>query len=185
MMEYHRPDVLTVATKRTLPSQCPNDIYFSNQTKGCFCRHIMYQSKRCSKCRIQKPTSEFNQDRSKCDGLRAYCRSCCRVYRRAYYARNSARIKAQQKERYQGYLPHYHYKAKYGISLDDYKALFESQGGKCAICRKPQGKRSLGVDHDHATGRVRGLLCDKCNLGLGYFDDEPDRLLAARFYLSL
>jgi len=60
----------------------------------------------------------------------------------------------------------------YGISLGDYNELFSQQGGKCAICRKHQSEFSypLYVDHDHKTGKVRGLLCCGCNTGLGHFE---------------
>ena len=64
---------------------------------------------------------------------------------------------------------------------DDYDALLALQGGVCAICSK---NRPLGVDHCHLFNEVRGLLCDKCNLGLGMFDDDPDRLRAAADYLE-
>jgi transposase-like protein len=78
----------------------------------------------------------------------------------------------------------------YGISLDEYAVLKESQGGVCAICELPpkNGKTStsaLHVDHDHETGRVRGLLCQKCNPALGQFNDDPDLLERAASYLRL
>ena len=60
----------------------------------------------------------------------------------------------------------------YGISLDDYNKLFAQQGGKCAICEKPQSEFNYPfyVDHNHQTGKVRGLLCCGCNTGLGHFE---------------
>ena len=74
---------------------------------------------------------------------------------------------------------------KFGLSLADYEALLEAQGGLCAICRCPcpTGKR-LAVDYDHETGAVRGLLCAACNRGIGMFSDDPDRLRAALTYLE-
>ena len=60
---------------------------------------------------------------------------------------------------------------EYGLSLTDYETLFQRQNGMCAICQtKPE--QSLSVDHDHKTGQVRGLLCIRCNTGLGYVDNE-------------
>ena len=73
---------------------------------------------------------------------------------------------------------------KYGLSEDDYAIMLENQNGSCAICGDPQGARALAIDHDHATDEVRGLLCTKCNLGLGYFNDSAQLLENARMYLS-
>lgn len=56
-----------------------------------------------------------------------------------------------------------YYQRKYGITLDQYEAMFEAQGGVCAMCGRPPGKRQLDVDHSHQTGEVRGLLCPYCN----------------------
>ena len=84
--------------------------------------------------------------------------------------------------------------ANYGISLAEYDALYRKQSGCCAICgiRKepwqPGGGvmgryRFLVVDHDHSTGRVRGLLCFGCNLAIGHFRDDPTLMLAAAAYM--
>lgn len=81
---------------------------------------------------------------------------------------------------------------KYGLSADAYQALLEGQGNLCASCRekevfvnKKTGRlQELGVDHDHQTGEVRGLLCVGCNRGIGYFCDSPEKLRAAADYLE-
>ena len=77
--------------------------------------------------------------------------------------------------------------AKYGLTRDTYYALWLGQSGKCAVCRrKPSGKghcSRLHIDHDHATDKVRGLLCSKCNIAIGQADDSPDRLRALADYL--
>ena len=75
----------------------------------------------------------------------------------------------------------------YGITLEDYAAMLKKQDGKCAICgaRTPgSGKKMWSIDHDHATGEVRGLLCGTCNTGLGMFKDSADNLRAAANYLD-
>ena len=75
----------------------------------------------------------------------------------------------------------------YGLSMEDYEQMNESQGGKCAICGGTESRSDsdagLVVDHDHATGEVRGLLCNLCNTGLGAMRDDESLMLAAIEYL--
>jgi len=73
----------------------------------------------------------------------------------------------------------------YGISLEEYQRLFEYQRGGCAICRRPPKKLPLAVDHCHATGLTRGLLCRACNEGLGKFRDDVTLLVRAGAYLRI
>lgn len=72
-------------------------------------------------------------------------------------------------------------KIKYGLTVEEHSAILASQDGQCAIC---WNEPATHTDHDHSTGRVRGLLCSKCNLGLGLFGDDPARLEAASLYLK-
>jgi hypothetical protein len=68
-----------------------------------------------------------------------------------------------------------------------YEVLLEAQGGRCAICNTPgdpHGGRPLIPDHDHLSGRARGLLCHQCNTGLGMLADDPERLRTAIVYLT-
>jgi hypothetical protein len=74
-----------------------------------------------------------------------------------------------------------HLKRKYGLTLEGFDALLVSQGGRCAICGKADADN---VDHDHATGAVRGILCWNCNIAIGQFEDDIDRVCAAAAYLS-
>lgn len=99
---------------------------------------------------------------------------------RHYYAQRNKRDRANNPDRYLGY-----HLRRYGMSIDDYKDLLKKQDEACAICRTPAQDRRLAVDHDHATGEVRGLLCNNCNGGLGQFKDNLDNLLAAVRYLGL
>lgn len=76
---------------------------------------------------------------------------------------------------------------KYGLTAEEYKQLIDKQDGKCAICGASIGNTEgdrLYVDHDHATGKVRGLLCSNCNLGLGKFQDSVQLLQKAILYLG-
>ena len=79
----------------------------------------------------------------------------------------------------------------YGITLEDYNELLESQNSICAICRKPETHKTngktidtLSIDHDHDTGLIRGILCHRCNIGLGAFDDNLEVLEKAVKYLK-
>jgi len=78
-----------------------------------------------------------------------------------------------------------------GLTESQYKKLFDEQNGFCAICRQPEisirmGRiRNLAIDHNHTTDKVRGLLCNRCNRGLGYFLDRSALLEAAVSYLKL
>lgn len=78
-----------------------------------------------------------------------------------------------------------HLKRKYGITPEEYDELLSAQDGVCQICgRPPRDDISLHVDHEHSSGRIRGLLCFRCNNALGDFDDDHDRLGAALTYLG-
>ncbi len=75
-------------------------------------------------------------------------------------------------------------KAKYAITEEQYWAIYQKQGGKCAICHCHQRYKCLAVDHDHKTGMGRGLLCEQCNRGLGRFFDSALRLRSAADYVE-
>jgi hypothetical protein len=83
-------------------------------------------------------------------------------------------------------------KKKYGITLKEYNELLESQNYVCSICGKKENhihnktkkKTDLAVDHCHDTGKIRGLLCTNCNIGIGYFKNNSDLLIAAAEYLK-
>lgn len=80
-----------------------------------------------------------------------------------------------------------HYQRLYGVSLEQYGEMFVRQQGRCAICRREHGALPdhglLVVDHDHSTGKVRGLLCATCNTAIGLLHDDPSAALAAAKYL--
>ena len=78
-------------------------------------------------------------------------------------------------------------KKLYNLTLEEYEALLSAQGGGCAICGIAQGTGRSGVlhvDHDHTTGKVRGLLCHNCNKGIGCLQDNPDLLRSGVRYLE-
>lgn len=112
---------------------------------------------------------------------------------RRYRERHPDRIKEQQRKWRDANRQYnsdrqrqYQIKAKYGMSLEDYEVMFEAQGRVCAICGtdNPHNRwKVFAIDHCHETGEIRGLLCNKCNRGIGLLDDDPDRLTAAADYL--
>jgi len=80
---------------------------------------------------------------------------------------------------------HYKYKWFYGISLEDYNEMFIKQNGCCKICKVHQSEltKKLHVDHDHKTGKIRGLLCHNCNLAIGRLKENPEIIAAALEYV--
>ena len=123
--------------------------------------------KRCPGCYATKPLTAYHKSRSKRDGVDVYCRECA-----------SERGKVlRQKPEYITMRRSSHYQRRYGLTLDEYNALYEAQGGVCALCGQPS-RTNLAVDHCHETGRVRGLLCTSCNGALGKLGDQLDVIVA-------
>jgi len=118
-----------------------------------------------------------NPERYKEQGRRAYERNKEIQLARAKAKRESDPI--AWKERHHWYT----LKHRQGITKEEYQNLFAQQDGVCAICSKPYS-RLLDVDHDHSTGKIRGLLCGPCNRGLGQFQDNIALLAAAIEYLT-
>ena len=121
----------------------------------------------CPDCREVKPLDDYPRSRSP-SGRHSYCKPC-------HNARGRASLDKVGGSRT------YHLRRRYGISAADADAMFDAQGGLCAIC---QTAPAVHVDHDHETGAVRALLCFNCNGGLGQFRDDPDLLRAAADYVE-
>ena len=135
--------------------------------------------KPCSKCNEHKTLESFPKDNRYSDGRRPRCKSCIARYLVEYRQRDPGKIKD------------YFLKRDFGISIDQYNQMLASQGGLCAVCKKPEyykhqsGKtKSLSVDHCHTTGKVRGLLCGDCNRAIGLLNDSIDLLLDAATYIQ-
>lgn len=100
------------------------------------------------------------------------------------------KTRAEISKKWRGKNPNYHKEqhslTKWGLTLTDQAEILAGQGGGCAICGvvTPGGRGGWHVDHNHAEGHVRGLLCARCNLGLGYFRDSRETLTAAARYLE-
>jgi hypothetical protein len=104
--------------------------------------------------------------------------------RRAWAQKNAERIREQRRKwnaANRDRQKDYHLKAAFGVDLDWYNTILKKQKGCCAICKQPPTKRRLAVDHNHATGKVRGLLCKNCNIAIGLLDENVER---ARFVIK-
>lgn len=115
--------------------------------------------KTCSRCHLELPHERFNDDHRYASGLTSYCKDCQRVYGRA---------------------------RRYGMTVEEFTALFTAQDGACASCGDPVAIDAKGthVDHCHATDRIRGILCRGCNMALGCLKDDPTRIQALADYLE-
>ena len=105
---------------------------------------------------------------------------------RSYYENNKERILSREKElRDPEAKWAYNLEYKFGITVEQYKLMYEQQRGLCLICEKPPTGRfkKLAVDHCHSTGKIRGLLCSGCNRAIGYLKDDPQMLEKAAAYL--
>lgn len=106
---------------------------------------------------------------------KASCRPCYQARAKEWRKKNPDKVAASARR--------VALKRFYGITQNEYDSMFTNQKGKCMIC-DTTSKRTLAVDHDHATGKVRGLLCHHCNKGIGQFFDNPELLLNAIEYLQ-
>lgn len=126
----------------------------------------------CSKCKKEKNHWEFSINNNR-DGLAMTCNECVRIY----YLQNRKQYAENKLWR------------RYGITKIQYKLMLKSQNEVCAICGKMETKKQhgkvqiLSVDHDHITGRIRGLLCFDCNTKLGTLENK-DWLRKAKRYLE-
>jgi hypothetical protein len=120
-------------------------------------REVPEGHKYCPACKSIKPHDDWHRSRRTRDGLASQCKSCRKVSSRRD-----------------------HLKRTFGITEEERAAILKRQGGVCAICGTPDPEH---LDHDHATGKIRGILCNRCNMGLGLFSDDPVRLQSAINYL--
>tara|TARA_Y100001937_G_C6999838_1_gene275927 strand:+ start:109 stop:648 length:540 start_codon:yes stop_codon:yes gene_type:complete len=174
----------------------------------------MIPKKICTKCNIEKPFSDFHKDRTTKIGVRSQCKQCIaadpkRITRvKKHYQENKEEIKKKTKEWYYSNIDKVKetgrkYRNKscnkeraynnnlirlYGIDINRYNQILESQNYGCAICgSKETGRKdakNFSVDHCHATKKVRGLLCKSCNIMLGEAKDNTRILYKAIEYLG-
>jgi len=132
--------------------------------------------KRCQRCHRWFPLDKFHFDNGKRDGLNKWCKECVNKHRK-----EKVPIEKQRA---------YDLHKAYGITKKQYDQMLEAQGDVCYICKGEEQSfdtrsgelRALSVDHDHATGEIRKLLCHRCNCALGWANEEPERLRAIADY---
>jgi hypothetical protein len=130
--------------------------------------------KKCSRCKIDKPLTDYHKRSNRPCGVRSICKQCYKGYefkRRPGYAREHFLMKS------------------YSMTPEQYNSMLEKQEHKCAICKIESSsmtgkKKHLCIDHSHKTGMVRGLLCDKCNRGIGLLNDNIITIKSAIDYLN-
>lgn len=137
--------------------------------------------KECTVCRISKPLDDYYNALASKDGKQYRCKACDGVARKKYYETNE---KSKEKRLERG---RKHKLKKYNLDAKGYEELLRKQGGVCAICKGHETKSTsyfLSVDHCHVTQKVRGLLCNNCNRGLGMLGDTKEDLRRAYEYLK-
>lgn len=122
-----------------------------------------------------------------------YYKNWAKIQKRhkAYYLKNKKKIdkyiknwQLENEDKENSRLRCSHLKRKYNITIDDYNRMVKQQKGKCKICKSFPDRPSFDIDHNHKTGQIRGLLCQKCNRGLGHFNHNPKILRKAAKYLE-
>ena len=156
-------------------------------------QHILKTIKLCTHCNQIKPISEFYKNHTQ-GGYQSRCKSCKikSLSQRFHNLTPEQRIQLNLRRK--------KLNSKYGLkrrlrnhrmTLNQYQTMFDSQQGLCGICSQPESAKhqkgtikSLAIDHDHKTNQVRGLLCSRCNLLLGYAKDSISLLKKCIIYLE-
>lgn len=162
----------------------------------------MKKRKTCTKCQEAKHSNAFYKGENQ-------CKACRYAASRAYRAAHPEKVREWEKrhrerhrearkksvrdwqQRNRSHTRAYNLRRNFGITPEEYDRLRASQAGRCAICGQPETMKSrkghplpLCVDHDHTSGKIRGLLCNSCNIAIGNLRDDPGRCLAAANYLE-
>ncbi len=136
--------------------------------------------KKCTKCgtEYEATRENFYANKRHKGGLASSCKNCKYVLSRKYEKTRKGRASRKMTKR------KHLLRTLYNMSLVEYQQMFDAQGGACAICYSTQSSKLLAVDHCHETGKIRGLLCSKCNMMLGQVNDDSATLRSAANYLD-
>lgn len=129
----------------------------------------------CPTCKKKKRFNQFHKNGKSADGLEYECITCQSIRYKEYRRVNRDRLNAYRRKK--------KLQDKYGISWETYESMYNTQGGRCAICGGDNDGKVFCVDHSHTTGKVRALLCIGCNLALGWMRDDPKIAKSAYHYL--
>ena len=151
--------------------------------------------KTCTKCKETKLLDSFNKCSSRKDGLQTSCRECSNENSKIWFVNCPSRKERNEKTKqwqkdnpekvsdlYRSWL----IKTRYGLTQEQYDTVLKSQNGLCAICGTDDpgsNRKNWCVDHDHKTGRIRGLLCNNCNRGIGLLKEDLFVFESAMVYL--
>lgn len=170
-------------------------------------KELFCESKKCQRCSKVIEVGRFYKDKTRKDGLSAYCIRCesdrkkearennpelvekHKKNNRVWYQNNKQKNKDRSdkwKEENPAKYREWNLKRRFGISLEEYDTILYSQGCCCAICgiHRDYINEHLSVDHCHSSGKIRGLLCKSCNSGLGFFQDDLEIMNKALKYLT-
>jgi hypothetical protein len=130
--------------------------------------------KKCTKCKETKDESHFGNHKQRPDGLRRECKDCSRKIKQTAY--QNAPHKAWEAD----------IKHNYGCTIEQYNQMFSDQGGRCVGCGVHQSDmlKRLSIDHCHKTNKIRGLLCNNCNVALGWAQDNVNILMNLANYVE-
>lgn len=157
----------------------------------------------CKKCSVE--LSDLNWQPGLKKANKKWCAACSNKRSTLWKKENKDKVKAQRNEwnkqnpeKVKSYrkkvepeqIRQYIIKREYNLSWEEYQKLYVEFKGLCGICAKPlsliktNSEHTAHIDHDHLTGKVRGILCRSCNRGIGYLNDSPERLQKAATYLE-
>jgi len=133
----------------------------------------------CTKCNEAKPISDFYRAKRSKDGFHSWCKQCARKNdkKKKYYSKPGAKRKRNE----------WKYQNRYGITIGQRERMYANQDGKCGMCKQLVPYSEIYTDHDHKTGKVRALLCCRCNALLGYYETVETEELRKQFekYLTI
>ena len=131
----------------------------------------------CKRCGVEKPLTEYYKTSDRKSGHKTICKECIKA----------EPLTEERKQKMREYGRDYHLKTQYNMTREEHNKMLASQNHKCAICgidEKEAVKQKLYVDHCHATGNIRELLCHSCNAALGLMKDSIQTLTKAIAYLD-